>query len=166
MLVHKRAMRSRRRLINSRIPISVAVAFPQMKRAAWPLYYLKGKQLKRMRPRTRNEATSQKKGEHATEIVGVYNFKKKKGKKSNTQQKKKKKVYKTNEKRKKEKKEESKGKKRDAKRVIVRQTRLGRIFSPRKFLPAVETAVIREYIFGIVTIRRNADRVLWTQQAV
>lgn len=160
-------MRSRRRLINSRIPISVAVAFPQMKRAAWPLYYLKGKQLKRMRPRTRNEATSQKKGEHATEIVGVYNFKKKKGKKSNTQQKKKKKVYKTNEKRKKEKKEESKGKKRDAKRVIVRQTRLGRIFSPRKFFsPAVETAVIREHIFGIVTIRRNADRVLWTQQAV
>ena len=99
-------------------------------------------------------------------MPGVAKGSKKKGKKSNTQQKKKKKVNKKNEKRKKEKKEESKGKKRDAKRVIVRQTRLGRIFSPRKFLPAVETAVIREHIFGIVTIRRNADRVLWTQQAV
>lgn len=104
-------MRSRRRLINSRIPISVAVAFPQMKRAAWPLYYLKGKQLKRMRPRTRNEATSQKKGEHATEIVGVYNFKKKKkGKKATRSRKRKKKYTKQTKKERKKKKKKAKEK--------------------------------------------------------
>lgn len=149
------------RLINSRIPISVAVAFPQMKRAACPLYYLKGKQLKRMRPRTRNEATSpQKKGGNARlEIVGVYNFEKRKKRKRATRKKEKKKDTK-------QEKKENKGKKRKTKRMVVRRTRLARIFSPRKFLPAVETAVIRAHIFGIVTIRRNADRVLWTQQAV
>lgn len=162
MLAHKPRCVSR--LINSRIPISVAVAFPQMKRAACPLYYLKGKQLKRMRPRTRNEATSpQKKGGNARpEIVSVYNFEKRKKKKEQREKKKKKRIQN----RKKEGKKENKGKKRETKRMVVRRTRLARIFSPRKFLPAVETAVIRAHIFGIVTIRRNADRVLWTQQAV
>lgn len=112
-------MRSRRRLINSRIPISVAVAFPQMKRAAWPLYYLKGKQLKRMRPRTRNEATSQKKGEHATEIVGVYNFKKKKGKKA-TAEKEKKSIQ--NKRKKKERKKRRKQRKKERRKESDSQT--------------------------------------------
>lgn len=121
MLVHKRAMRSRRRLINSRIPISVAVAFPQMKRAAWPLYYLKGKQLKRMRPRTRNEATSQKKGEHATEIVGVYNFKKKKReKKQHAAEKEKKSIQ--NKRKKKERKKRRKQRKKERRKESDSQT--------------------------------------------
>lgn len=122
MLVHKRAMRSRRRLINSRIPISVAVAFPQMKRAAWPLYYLKGKQLKRMRPRTRNEATSQKKGEHATEIVGVYNFKKKKKreKKQHAAEKEKKSIQ--NKRKKKERKKRRKQRKKERRKEGDSQT--------------------------------------------
>lgn len=121
MLVHKRAMRSRRRLINSRIPISVAVAFPQMKRAAWPLYYLKGKQLKRMRPRTRNEATSQKKGEHATEIVGVYNFKKKKReKKQHAAEKEKKSIQ--NKRKKKERKKRRKQRKKERRKEGDSQT--------------------------------------------
>lgn len=115
-------MRSRRRLINSRIPISVAVAFPQMKRAAWPLYYLKGKQLKRMRPRTRNEATSQKKGEHATEIVGVYNFKKKKKreKKQHAAEKEKKSIQ--NKRKKKERKKRRKQRKKERRKEGDSQT--------------------------------------------
>lgn len=114
-------MRSRRRLINSRIPISVAVAFPQMKRAAWPLYYLKGKQLKRMRPRTRNEATSQKKGEHATEIVGVYNFKKKKReKKQHAAEKEKKSIQ--NKRKKKERKKRRKQRKKERRKEGDSQT--------------------------------------------
>lgn len=114
-------MRSRRRLINSRIPISVAVAFPQMKRAAWPLYYLKGKQLKRMRPRTRNEATSQKKGEHATEIVGVYNFKKKKReKKQHAAEKEKKSIQ--NKRKKKERKKRRKQRKKERRKESDSQT--------------------------------------------
>lgn len=113
-------MRSRRRLINSRIPISVAVAFPQMKRAAWPLYYLKGKQLKRMRPRTRNEATSQKKGEHATEIVGVYNFKKKREKKQHAAEKEKKSIQ--NKRKKKERKKRRKQRKKERRKEGDSQT--------------------------------------------
>lgn len=103
MLAHKPRCVSR--LINSRIPISVAVAFPQMKRAACPLYYLKGKQLKRMRPRTRNEATSpQKKGGNARpEIVSVYNLEKRKKKKEQHEKKKKKKDTKQEKRRKKRK---------------------------------------------------------------
>lgn len=85
-----------------------------MKRAACPLYYLKGKQLKRMRPRTRNEATSpQKKGGNARpEIVSVYNFEKRKKKKSNAK-KRKKKGYKTGKKKEKKKTKEKREKQRE-----------------------------------------------------
>lgn len=43
--------------------------------------------------------------------------------------------------------------------------RLARIF-PLENLSCQETAMIHGHIFAIVTIRRDADRVLWTQQAV
>lgn len=63
--------------------------------------------MKRMRPRTRNEATSpQKKGGNARlEIVGVYNFEKRKKRKRATRKKEKKRIQNRKKKKTKEKRE-------------------------------------------------------------